>query len=682
MKTFNCFLLIVGLCSNLLFAQSVDANITLDEVTIQAAKIVSKTDGSMIFPTDAQKNSSTNGYAIIQKLSLPNLRVDNIAHSITAIDGRGEVQLRINGIIVSKQEMIALDPKMIGKIEFIDNPGVRYGDDVAYVINIITNRTDRGYGVGFDITPTLTYLSGDATAFAKWNTEKSEISFSYDFTGQKLKGSTSNEIANYTLNDGNVYSIERNMLKSISETTQHQVKLTYNLADSTAYVFLASLNGKLSKTPLANSRYEISDNNTSYEATRCETGQLSSPSLDLYFFRQLTPRQSITANVVGIFISSKSSNYYDEGSPYKYDVDGKTASALTEVIYENRLKPFTLSVGLNYRYKYLENKYFGDASAHSEIYQNYAYAFSELKGGYKRLRYSVGLGVSYLHYKQSGHSYNFLSFRPKATINYNITKDIQASYTFKMQDRASRIAMISDAVIQTNSMEYIVGNPDLKPSRDMEHTIKLSYSNPRWYAEIENFYRHCNKPNMAHYERTPDNKFLYTQINQKAINLLHAHGYVSYWALPEKLQLAVYGGLQRCFNYGNDYTHCYTSWFYSASITAYLGNFTLAGYIDNGNRWLEGETRGYSGAYSAVKVSYNYKSWQFSLMWSNPFSGKYKESESELVNRELHKLSMYYSADRSNQLSLNISWRISKGKKHQSADKRINLQDTDTGIIR
>ena len=52
------------------------------------------------------------------------------------------------------------------------------------------------------------------------------------------------------------------------------------------------------------------------------------PVLDLYFFRQLTSHQSITANAVGTYISTQSSSYYDEGSPYQYDVKGKTASRL------------------------------------------------------------------------------------------------------------------------------------------------------------------------------------------------------------------------------------------------------------------------------------------------------------------------------------------------------------------
>ena len=135
-------------------------------------------------------------------------------------------------------------------------------------------------------------------------------------------------------------------------------------------------------------------------------------------------------------------------------------------------------------------------------------------------------------------------------------------------------------------MEYIVGNPSLKPSRDTEHTLRLSYNDDRWSAFAEGFYRHCNKPNMAHYERTADDKFIYTQINQKAINVLNTMAYASYWITPEKLQIYANGGMMRCFNYGFDYTHCYTSWFYSAGVTAYLGKFTLLAFADNGFRFV------------------------------------------------------------------------------------------------
>lgn len=674
-------ILILSISSFHAFAQNEEKTITLDEITVKGAKVVSKVDGQMIYPTDAQKNASNNGYSLLQKLTLPNLRIDNVAHSVSAIDNRGAVQIRINGIIVSKEEMLALDPKLISKVDFIDNPGVRYGEGIAYVVNIITKRNDTGYTLGADVTSILTSLKGDGMVYGKWNTGKSEFSVSYDFSGYKLKGTEIKEIADYTLNDGSIRTIERNDVETLRKGLEHNVKLTYNYADSTAYVFQVSLSDNIGNTPGNYSIKDVVDGGVHQVATYRNSNRSNSPVLDLYLFRQLTPRQSITANAVGTYINTKTNNYFDEGVPYQYDVNGKTASALTEVIYENKLKPFTFSAGLNYRYKYTKNDYLGDAYALTEMNNNNLYAFSEIKGMLKSFRYSLGLGVSYIHYNQNEHNYDFWTFRPKASLAYNFKNGMQLRYTLDMGDRASRIAMINDATIMTNSMEYTVGNPNLKPSRDMDQSLRLSYNNQRWSTFIDGLYRYCNKPNMALYERTADDKFIYTQINQKEIDLLRISAYASYWILPEKLQAYVYGGMQRCFNYGNEYSHFYTSWYYTGDITAYLGNFTLMAYVDNGNRFLEGEKRGYNGAYAALQASYQHKDLQFSLTWGNPLTKNYKSSEDEILNKDFHKQTTIYDRNSGNCLILGVSWRMSHGKKYNSASKTLNNKDTDNGIL-
>lgn len=664
------------------YSQNVDKTVTLDEVTVKSAKVVNKPDGMIVYPTDAQKQASNNGYSILEKLTLANIRIDNINHTITAIDNRGSVQLRVNGIVVGKQEMLALNPKDIAKIDFIDNPGVRYGEDIAYVVNIVTKRNDTGYTLGTDVTSLLTTWQGDGMVYGKWNSGKSEFSASYDFIGNKSNGSEVKETADYTLNDGSIRTIERNDVETLRKGLTHNVKLTYNYADSTAYVFQVLLSDNIGNEPGNYSIKDVIDGGVHQTATYRNSSRSNSPVLDLYLFRQLTPRQSITANAVGTYINTNTSDYFDEGIPYKYDVKGRTASALTEVIYENKLKPFDFSAGLNYRYKYTKNDYLGDAYALTEMNNNNLYGFGEIKGMLKNFRYALGLGVSYIHYNQNEHNYDFWTFRPKASLAYNFKNGMQLSYTLDMGDRASRIAMINDATIMTNSMEYIVGNPSLKPSRDMDHSLRLSYNNQRWSTFIDGFYRYCYKPNMAHYERTADDKFIYTQINQKEIDLLHIAAYASYWILQEKLQASVYGGMQRCFNYGNDYSHFYTSWFCMGSITAYLGKFTLQGYIDNGNRFLEGESKGYNGAYSVLKAAYSWRDWQFSLSWANPFKSNYKSYEKELLNRNLYKHTIGYSKDSGNLVTLNVSWRLSRGSKHKSAEKKINLRDTDNGIIK
>ena len=664
------------------YAQDVEKTITLDEVTVKAAKVVNKADGMIIYPTDAQKQASNNGYSILEKLTLANLRIDNISHSITAIDNRGGVQIRINGIVVGKSEMLALNPKDIAKIDFINNPSVRYGDGIAYVIDIVTRRNGSGYTVGMDLTSALTTLQGDDMVYGKWNKGKSELSLSYDVSGYRTKGEKNRQTADYTLKDGRIYTIERNDVESLRKSISHDAKLTYNWSDSTATVFQASLSGAFNNAPDNYTVKDIVDGTRQYKATSRAKDKSYSPVLDIYFFRQLTPRQSITANAVGTYISTQTSSFYDEGAPYKYDVDGKTASLLTEVIYENRLKPFTFSTGLNYSHKHIKNDYSGDASSLTKTNNNRLYAFAEIKGMLQPFSYALGMGASFIHYTQNGHRYNFWTFHPKASLTYQINNSMQLSYTYQMQDKVSRIAMTSDAMVRTNSMEWTVGNPDLKPSHDMEHRLRVSYNTSRLQTFVEGYYKQCLKPNMAHYERTDDNQFIYTQINQKEIDVLDVYAYASYWLLPEKLQIAANGGIYRCFNFGYDYTHCYTSWFYASNITAYLGNFTLQGYVDNGNRFLEGESKGYNGAYSVLKASYTWRDLQLSLSWANPFKSNYKSYENELLNRNIHKHTIGYSKANSNMISLNISWRLSRGSKHKSAEKRINLRDTDNGIIK
>ena len=681
MKRIFTFSLIL-LSASFAHAQDVEKSVTLEEVTVKASKVVNKPDGMIIYPTEAQKQASNNGYTFLDKLTLANLRIDNINHSITAIDNRGSVQLRINGIVADKQEMLALNPKDITKIDFINNPGVRYGEGIAYVINIVTHRTESGYTIGTDLTSALTTLQGDGMAYGKRNKGKSEWTLSYDINGYRFKGSKSTQLAEYTLNDGSIYTIERNDAESLRKAIAHEAKLTYNWADSTVTVFQASLSGAFNNAPNNYKLKDIIDGSRQYRATSRDDDKSYSPVLDIYFFRQFTPRQSITANAVGTYISTQTSSYYDEGTPYQYEVDGKTASLLTEVVYENRLKPFTLSTGLNYSYKYTKNDYRGDASSLTKTNNNRLYAFAEIKGMLKLLRYTLGTGASYIHYTQNGHRYNYWTFHPKASLTYQFNNNLQLSYTYQMRDVVSRIAMTSDATVRTNSMEWTVGNPDLKPSHDMDHRLQLSYNTQRLQTLVEGYYKQCLKPNMAHYERTDDNRFIYTQINQKEIDALDIMAYASYWLLPEKLQMAANGGIYRCFNFGYDYTHCYTSWYYAGSITAYLGKFTLQGYVDNGNRFLEGESKGYNGAYSVLKASYTWRDWQFSLSWGNPFNSHYKSYENELLNRNLYKHTIGYSKDSGNQVSLNISWRINRGSRHKSVEKTISLSDKDNGIIK
>ena len=54
---------------------------TLQEVTVQGSKVVQRVDGQTIYPTRQQLESSTNGYSLLSKLTLPHLRIDPVMHT-------------------------------------------------------------------------------------------------------------------------------------------------------------------------------------------------------------------------------------------------------------------------------------------------------------------------------------------------------------------------------------------------------------------------------------------------------------------------------------------------------------------------------------------------------------------------------------------------------------------------
>lgn len=676
-------LFILGVYAFTASAQNETKTVNLQAVEVKAAKVIHKPDGQIIYPTEAQKNASHSGYSILQKLSLPNIRVDEVSQNLSAIDGRGNIQLRINGIIVGREEMLALSPESISRIDFIDNPGVRYGEGIAYVINILTRRADSGYTVGIDLVQALTAKSGNDLIYGKWNAGNSELSLSYNFGYKDFKGNRTNETAHYRLTDGSVRTIGRNDIASRSRSLSNGLQLKYNLADSADYVFQASLNAGFSHVPDNYNRKQILEGNEEYLATQRERNRSSSPVLDLYFFKQLTSRQSLTLNAVGTYIATSLRSSYDEGAPYAYQVEGKTYSLMSEAVYENRLKPFTFTAGANYMQKYTKNKYTGDVNSVNPMHNRSVYAFAEIKGKLGPIRYVAGVGGSYLDYRQQAHDYQYWLFRPKASVAYNPVQAVQLKYDFQISEHVSRVAMISNTSIRNNSMEWTLGNPDIRPNREQAHTFQISYTHPRFQSFVQAYGKRCHQPNMATYIRTEDNRFVYTQLNQKEIDVLNLMLYANGWIVPDKLSIALSGTLFRCFNFGEDYTHCKTFYSGTASVQAYLGKLTLSAFMDSGFRFLEGETEGFNGSFVSLNASYRYKNLNLSLAWQQPFRNRYKQFQSDVYNRYVRKTTALHCRDLGNFVSLNIAWKFSQGRAYKDVRRNIEQKaDKDTGILR
>ena len=92
--------------------------------------------------------ASGNGMDLLQQMMLPRVQVDLLNNEIKAT-GNGVVQVRINGVKVEQDEIKALNPSDIIRIEYHDNPGLRYGN-ADIVLDYIVRRPDTGGSFGLE----------------------------------------------------------------------------------------------------------------------------------------------------------------------------------------------------------------------------------------------------------------------------------------------------------------------------------------------------------------------------------------------------------------------------------------------------------------------------------------------------------------------------------------------------
>ena len=654
-------------------AQDIKEGETLQEVTVKGSKVVQRVDGQTIYPTRQQLESSTNGYSLLSKLTLPHLRIDPVMHTITALSNLGNVQVRINGIMASKEDLLALDMKAVQHIDYIDNPGVRYGEGIAYVVNIIVKKPVSGYDIGADLTNTLTAVNGDETFYGKFNYGKSEFGVNYSLDYQNFKGTGYEEQATYELESGEKRSILRQQLDGQNKSLNHNIQLTYSLSDSN-YVFQSKLSASRDIQPHRSwSKFDSFEDRSS--------SRTSSPALDLYFHRDFKRHQSLTANAVATYIKTDSHAEHNEGGNYAYNVTGKTYSLWTEAVYENRLKPFTLSLGAQYGQKYFNNVYSGDANADNAMRSSTLYFFGQLKGRLGKLGYMGGLGVSTRYYRQAEWNDRFLLFRPKLTVAYPLARNLRAKYDFEVSQHVSQIALVSDVSIKQNAMETLVGNPEITPNRVTSHDLRLTYSTPRIMSELQGYWRLNADCNMEKYTRK-DGHFFQTQTNAgNECSFFFIQSYNRWEAIPEHLSITLYGGIYRFYNFTDNYRHTYTAFNGGASVEAYLGRWTLTAYADNGWNFMEGEHRGHQAPAWYLTASYQLKNITLSLYAQHPFCARPLTNKTEVLSRYIHKDITQHSRDFGNMLTLNITWHLSSGRKYRDIQRTMNHRDTETGIL-
>ncbi len=683
----NSYLSIRNLKANLQLGElPLSANsVLLEGVTVTASPVVKKTDRQIILPTEMQTKAASNGLTLLRNLQLSRIIINPINNSISA-PGGDNVQLRINGIEVTQAEVIAIRPADVVRIEYIDNPGARYGN-VAAVLNYIVKRRESGGNVSADlsngVSPKTGY--GENNLSAKYNFNKSEISTTAYWGRRDLKWTREN-YESFRFPD----VFQEN--KEIGEPTKIKydalnLNLNYSYQDNDKQLLNIALRNNYTDTPhsMSDRISTLHEGETVYSISDLSSSKVVIPSLDIYYQRNLKNKQTIYADVVASYLDSKNDRTFvqkmldDDDTDICSNTKGRKYSVIGEGIYEKQFDGGKFTGGVKHTQAHLQNTYSGNVDDKITMNTAETYLFAEYQSKIKDLNYTVGIGAMRTYNSQGGASSEKYIFKPTLSLSYSINGQWFFRYNGYVSGYAPSLSDLNDISQAMDKYQIRKGNPGLKSVTFAANTLTASWQSKYVSVELFGRYSYDNKPMMesTYYE---DGHFIRTTENHKGFHRINLETTIQLRPFKEYIALKITPFLNRYVSYGNTYTHTHTNAGLRGNLMAMYKNWVLMAEMNTSNHVLWGETLTKEEKLHTIMAGYNTEKWSISAGVLNPFTKKY-EQETENLSKLAPYRQLAYSTNLSPMFMVNVSFSLDFGKSQNSHGRRINNADVDTGIL-
>ncbi len=175
---------------------------------------------------------------LLNNLMIPTLNVNDAFGSISAAGQ--SVQVRINGRESTIDQVKALLPESIKRVEWIDNPGLRYGG-ASYVLNFIVANPTVGGSLMLQARPALNCAWGNYQANAKFNIGRSQWEAGGYFKLTEGIKAHREYTETFTRPDGHELTRTETPLSGKINNSQGAAWLSYNYIKPDTTVFLCSV---------------------------------------------------------------------------------------------------------------------------------------------------------------------------------------------------------------------------------------------------------------------------------------------------------------------------------------------------------------------------------------------------------------------------------------------------------
>ena len=665
----------------------------LGEVVVESQAIIQKVDRQILLPSKEQTQASSDGVSLLQNLQIPRIVISPIDNSVKTLSDES-VQLRINGIEASTADVKAINPKDIIRVEYHDQPGVRY-NGAAAVVDYIVKHRDTGGSLMLAGTNGLTlpgignyYLAGKVH-FNKSSLQAIASYSPYDIYWTR----TNNETYNFSTG-----KVENN---EVGEPTRYKtypvnVSLNYNWTNGDKNMLNIRLRDNMAYTPYGPSDrdsrlYQPTD---SFEIHDHENSSSQSPSLDIYYQHNLPHKQHLYFDVVGTYINTHSDRRFlqtplfgsvsTDTTDVLSSVRGDKWSLIGEAIYEKEWENIMLTVGARHNQQWVKNTYLGSTEATVNMTTGETYAFAEMRHRVDKFSYVVGIGAMHTLIEQGGQKQSTWIARPQLTMSYDFGKGWFWKYKGYVSGYQPSLSQLSDITQQIDKYQMRRGNPNLKSVMYVSNEMELSWQSKHVNINIWANYSYDHKPIMEEtYEEIIDGSAyaIRTYDNQRGYHKLNVSPSVQVKLLDNKLMFNVSPFVKYMVSQGNIYNHKHVNYGVRGGIFYLLKGWRFYADVVTAQHNLWGETLTIGELTHDIGINYYSEYFGFGIMMVNPFS----PHGSRTVTKDLSALAPTSNTavmqNYRQVLMLNFNVNLDFGSKHREGWKRIDNEDTENGIL-
>ena len=673
-------------CCAELMAQTVIMNdsIALQEVTITSqARVEQAIDGDLYIPEKLQKQHSANGVELLKAMNYPGLEIDLLTKSISHTSGM--VQLRINNVVSSINDLQSIDASLVKNIRFVTMPGLKYGKDVGLVINIRCKRGDIGTSAAITTMNALTTSYNDVGTWGKLTTQNSEWGLTYNFRQNSNEDVVTKTKQNYS--DSSLPSnIDKEGRYNKCNFTSHNATLSYNFISSdTKHVFDIKLSGLHSGFPRRELiENTISDGSASTSITYNKSKE-NVPAVKLYYACDIDSVNSISAYWTGAYVSNK----YDRGFVADditsiYHVDGKKRTMHGELNYSRSLRNGTFDVGLHYDASTTKNEYTDNTLSSYAMHNDEQFLYAERQINNKRAQWKVGVGGNRQHFSNDGYSYTFWSIKPYLTFRFAFNDKLTMRYRFIRESYSPSLTDLTNYARRDDVYEVTVGNSELKPYNDNQNELRVGLDLGNTYFDLTTNY---NIATNAIYTCNPtydasQGVYLFTKTNGATKHKLKVELYAEQYLFERRLLVYAMPFIVRDIVDTEEYVHTNTNVALKTGMTLYMKAFAVNMGYGAPTETLSDNTLMHNYATSDLSVSYNSRRFSAKIGVRNLFASDGTGMKTTRLSSDAIEEFEQRNRAFGNMVYVGATWNIKQAKRQRRINVISTNADSDGGIVK